>query len=116
MAGGRFQRGNAGRPKGALNKSTKALKEALLQAADDAHPQGVRGWLVELSENDPKAFASLLARLLPTESKVEQTGPTVVLKDFSGGKTPGVSKSETTPPPPKISDRNIEKPPPSKIN
>ena len=101
MAGGRFQRGNAGRPKGSLNKSTKALKDALLQAADDAHPQGVRGWLVELSDKDPKAFASLLARLLPTESKVEQTGPTVVLRDYTGGKGPQAQESETDPPTPK---------------
>ena len=101
MAGGRFQRGNAGRPKGSLNKSTKALKDALLQAAADAHPQGVRGWLVELSDKDPKAFASLLARLLPTESKVEQTGPTVVLRDYTGGKGPQAQESETDPPTPK---------------
>ena len=111
-----YKKGEGGRPKGALNKSTKALKDALLQAADDAHPQGVRGWLVELSESDPKAFASLLARLLPTEQKVEQTGPMVVLKDFSGGKTPGVSKAKETPLPPKISNRNNEKPHPSEIN
>ena len=91
----------AGRTKGTPNRTTKHLKEALLRAADDAHPQGVRGWLVELSDKDPKAFASLLARLLPTESKVEQTGPTVVLRDYTGGKGPQAQESETDPPTPK---------------
>ena len=102
MAGdGRFQKGEGGRPRGSQNKSTKALKDALLRAADDAHPQGVRGWLVELSDKDPKAFASLLARLLPTEQRVESVGPTVVLRDYTGGKDPMAQESETDPPTPK---------------
>ena len=91
----------SGRAKGQINHSTKRLKDALLRAADDAHPQGVRGWLVELSDKDPKAFASLLARLLPTELRGESVGPTVVLRDYTGGKDPMAQESETDPPTPK---------------
>lgn len=105
----------AGRTKGTPNRTTKALKEALLQAADEAHPQGVRGWLIKLSEKDPKAFASLLSRLLPTEARVESSGPTVVLKDYSGGKREG-DEAKQTPPPPRIADTEDDISPSSKIN
>ena len=110
-----YEKGQGGRPKGSQNKSTKALKEALLRAADEAHPQGVKGWLIELAGKDPKAFASLLSRLLPTEARVESSGPTVVLRDYSGGKGE-VAEAKQTPPPPKneIAENDIS--PPSAIN
>ena len=90
------QSGNpAGRKKGSQNRSTRALKEALLRAGDraggvdpDGNPRGVEGWLLELAADDPKAFASLLGRLLPTEQRISGDGPTLVLRDYSGGKRP----------------------------
>jgi hypothetical protein len=104
----------SGRTKGTPNRTTKHLKDALLRAADDAHPQGVRGWLVELSENDPKAFASLLARLLPTEQRVESVGPTVVLRDYTGGKS--VEDDEGSTPPQRNDKAPVLSSPPSRIN
>ena len=99
------QSGNpAGKKKGTQNRSTKALKEALLRAGDRAggvdakgNPRGVEGWLVELAASDPKAFASLLGRLLPTESKIQTEGPTVVLRDYSGGKRPAQAAEAAAP-------------------
>ena len=87
----------------------------MLRAADEAHPQGVKGWLIELAGKDPKAFASLLSRLLPTEARVESSGPTVVLRDYSGGKREAAEAKET-PPPPKNADSEDTISPPSAIN
>ena len=106
----------SGRAPGQSNHSTKRLKEALLRAADEAHPQGVKGWLIELAGKDPKAFASLLSRLLPTEARVESSGgPMVVLKDYTGGKGEA-AEAKQTPPPPKNADSEDTISPPSAIN
>lgn len=59
-----------GRPKGSVNRTTAALKEALLEAFDRG---GGVDWLLALMKDEPKTFASLLSRLIPTESKTEIT-------------------------------------------
>ena len=59
-----------GRPKGSVNRCTAALKEALLEAFDRG---GGVDWLLALMKDEPKTFASLLSRLIPTESKTEIT-------------------------------------------
>lgn len=57
-----------GRKKGELNKVTRNLKAAILQAFDKVG--GVK-WLVTLAESDPRAFAALLGRILPNEIRAE---------------------------------------------
>lgn len=59
-----------GRPKGALNKTTKALKEAILAAAerhgfDGDGEDGLEGYLLKVASEEPRAFVSLLGRVLP---------------------------------------------------
>lgn len=54
-----------GRPKGSVNRCTAALKTAVLEAFDEV---GGARWLVDLAKTEPKTFASLLARLIPTET------------------------------------------------
>ena len=61
-------RAGQGRPKGSVNKTTKTLKEALLASFETL---GGEEWLVSLAESDPKAYASLLGRLVPSEIGVE---------------------------------------------
>jgi hypothetical protein len=56
----------AGRPKGAINKTHKALKEKILDALD-AFPGGAAKWLEKQRDTNPKAFMQLLARILPTQ-------------------------------------------------
>lgn len=60
----RPNRGNAGkgRPKGAVNKTTKALKEMILCALDDA---GGQAYLVRQAEENPTAFMTLIGKVLP---------------------------------------------------
>ncbi len=57
-----------GRKKGVPNKITKTLKEAILETLNDL---GGKTWLRYLAETDPRAFASLLARLIPTETRMQ---------------------------------------------
>lgn len=67
------QSGNpAGRPKGASNKTTRVLKEAILAAAgkhgyDGQGTDGLEGYLFKVAEEDVKAFVGLLGRVLPLD-------------------------------------------------
>jgi hypothetical protein len=84
---GRFEKGRAvGRPKGSLNKTTAALREALKQSFEEV---GGVDYLVKLARTDPKTYCRLLAKLIPDALKLEGRGddmPLVVIKDYTGGK------------------------------
>lgn len=59
-----------GRPKGKPNKTTTALKEAILAAAaahgeDDTGKGGLEGYLRKVAREDVKAFSGLLGKVLP---------------------------------------------------
>lgn len=61
-----------GRPKGALNKTTALLKDAILQAAEKAgDKEGMIGYLTEQATENPTAFLTLLGKVLP----YQVTGP-----------------------------------------
>ena len=65
--GHRFKQGQApgpGRPKGSQNKTTLQLKEAVLSALAKL---GGDDYLVALGRENSSAFASLLAKVLPTQ-------------------------------------------------
>ena len=67
---GKFGKGNAGKPKGAVNKTTAALKDAILAAAqavgqDGKGKLGLEGYLRRVAQDDVKAFAGLLGKVLP---------------------------------------------------
>jgi len=51
-----------GRPKGALNKINRSLKEMILGALRAKDGQR---YLEKIAENDPRTFCALLARVLP---------------------------------------------------
>lgn len=61
-----------GRPAGAVNKTTALLKDAILKAAvlsgyDKKGKQGLVGYCRRLADDEPKAFAGLLGKVLPTQ-------------------------------------------------
>ncbi len=56
-----------GRPKGALNKTTALLKDAILKAATDAGNGDLSAYLKEQAEKNPTAFMSLLGKVLPLQ-------------------------------------------------
>ncbi len=53
-----------GRPKGVPNKTTAAVKEAILKAFDSV---GGPAYLVTVAQEDPRTFCALLGRVLPME-------------------------------------------------
>jgi hypothetical protein len=64
-----------GRRKGTPNKTTAALKDAILIAAEDALPGGKVGYLKWLAKNNSGAFASLLGKVLPTTLAGDSANP-----------------------------------------
>jgi len=78
-----------GRPKGSRNKTTVALKEAILAAAEKHGEDGrgknkLAGYCLKLAKEEPKAFAQLLGKVLPMQVTGEDDGQIkVVIQRFS---------------------------------
>lgn len=60
-----------GRPKGAPNKNTRAVKDMLMAALDELNGQE---YFLEQARENPAAFMSLVGKLIPTEVKNQLTG------------------------------------------
>lgn len=56
-----------GRQKGTPNKTTAALKDMILQALDESHPEGGIGYLIAQSRDNPTAFLTLVGKVLPLQ-------------------------------------------------
>ena len=59
-------RAGMGRPKGAKNKTTKALKEMILGALEDV---GGQAYLAKQAEENPGPFMTLIGKVLPMSIK-----------------------------------------------
>ncbi len=69
-----------GRRKGTPNKTTGALKEAILLAGKDVGEDGqgkdgLVGYLRSVAKEDMKAFSGLLGRVLPLQVTGDDGGP-----------------------------------------
>lgn len=60
-----------GRPKGALNKTTKQLKDMILIALDNA---GGIDYLASQAEENPTAFLTLVGKVLPLQVNADVEG------------------------------------------
>lgn len=68
-----------GRPKGALNKTTALLKDAILMAADQAGgKEGMVGYLQKQANESPASFLALLGKVLPTQVTGDPENPMVI--------------------------------------
>ena len=67
---GQFGKGNPGKPKGAVNKTTKALKDMILGALD---AKGGQKWLEGQMDENPAAMLTLLGKVLPQDIKASVT-------------------------------------------
>lgn len=56
-----------GRTKGTPNKMTALLKDAILQAAEASHSEGMVGYLTQQAGANPTAFMTLLGKVLPMQ-------------------------------------------------
>lgn len=72
-----------GRKAGVPNKTTAALKDAILNAFEQA---GGEAYLKKVADSDPKTFCALLGKVLPAEIKAEHVGDmtlNITLKRYS---------------------------------
>jgi hypothetical protein len=72
-----------GRQKGTPNKTTGALKDAILLAAeqigeDAKGKDGLTGYLRMIAKSDVKAYAGLLGRVLPLQLTGDPENPVIV--------------------------------------
>lgn len=70
-----------GRPKGVLNKNTKALKDMILTALSDA---GGVDYLVKQADENPNAFMTLVGKVLPLDVNNKHEGQIVAQVVFKG--------------------------------
>lgn len=54
-----------GRKKGTPNKVNALLKDAIIMAANQAHPEGMVGYLTKQANENPGPFLTLLGKVLP---------------------------------------------------
>jgi hypothetical protein len=66
------KRSGAGRPKGALDKGNKMIRELIVQALDNL---GGVTYLEETARSHPAAFLSLLGKVMPIQVTGEDGGP-----------------------------------------
>lgn len=64
VVGRPFQKGNPGKPRGAVDGSTRSLRGMILQALSDAG--GVK-WLEKQAHDNPVAFMGLVGKVLPLD-------------------------------------------------
>ena len=57
-----------GRPKGSLNKTTRAVKDMVLQALEN---KGGIEYLEKQADENPVAFMKLIGKILPLQVKAE---------------------------------------------
>lgn len=70
-----------GRPKGSTNKTTKALKEMILEAL---HGSGGIDYLMEQARDNPNAFMTLVGKVLPLDVNNKHDGQVVAHVVFKG--------------------------------
>ena len=73
-----------GRPKGSPNRVTVVLKEAILLAAETAGEDGqgrdgLEGYCRFLAREEPRAFATLLGKVLPLQVTDGNGGPIAIV-------------------------------------
>lgn len=80
----------AGRPKGAPNRVTQTIKDAIEAACKPGacHPEGLAGWLIERATGgveDRKIFAGMVSKVIPAQLQASvQGGITVQLPWLTG--------------------------------
>ncbi len=97
-----FAPGNTGRPKGSVNRVSKSIREAVLEAVQPGmcHPEGLKGWLVERALGgieDRKIFAGVVSRVIPIEITGEGGGAVKVDLGWLAGRKIGGDVIDITP-------------------
>lgn len=91
-----FKKGQGGKPKGALNKTTKDIKEAF-QMLIEKNLDNLTGWLETIAAKDPEKAIRIISDLseyvIPKLARSEFVGKdgkdltaTILFKDFNGSR------------------------------
>ncbi len=78
---GRFGKGNPGKPKGATNHTTKALREMILMALSEAG--GVDYLVRQAKKKNPAPFMALLGKVLPMQVSGDSNSPVQIILNGS---------------------------------
>lgn len=78
MHGGK--RDGAGRKAGSPNKITTELKQTILDALEQSHPEGAIGYLKEQAVNNPNAFMTLIGKVLPLSVSGEGKDGSIIIE------------------------------------
>lgn len=70
MRGKPFEKGNAGKPKGAQNKLTKTVRDTVMAVFENLQDDP-KANLEEWGKNNPTEFYKIAAKLIPTEIKAD---------------------------------------------
>lgn len=74
-----------GRPKGVPNRTTALLKDAILQAAEEAGGHGgMVGYLKIQAATNPQSFLPLLGKVLPMQVTGEEGGAVEMVVRWAG--------------------------------
>lgn len=77
---GKFGKGNPGKPKGAISKTTRAAKEAIAFAAEGlGGAERLVGWAKEDPKNEAAFWTSIYPKLLPLQIAGDGDNPLQVL-------------------------------------
>lgn len=68
-----------GRPKGAKNKNTAAVKDMILNALDKA---GGVEYLLQQARENPTAFMTLVGKVMPTQVTGDEENPLRVVNEI----------------------------------
>jgi hypothetical protein len=69
---------SGGRKVGSVNKPRADLKEAILDAAELAHKEGLVGYLRDQAKKNGPAFLALIGKVIPKETTVAINGEHVI--------------------------------------
>lgn len=79
---GRFEKGNAGKPKGAVSKTTKLVKEVFAEVFSNLQDEpGVR--LEDWAKQEPTEFYKLASKLIPTQISGDKDQPLEIKHNLS---------------------------------
>jgi hypothetical protein len=97
-----FAPGNPGKPKGAQNKVTRTIRQAVMESIEpgNCHPEGLAGWLIERARGgieDRKIYAAVVSRVIPIEITGEGGGPVKIDLGWLTGRKIGGDVIDITP-------------------
>ena len=87
----------AGRRKGAQNRVTRTIREAVEKAARDCHADGLAGWLVERAQGslgDRQIFAAMVNKAMPLQVQAQVDGGVQIQLSWLGQRQIGTTVAQ----------------------